>query len=139
MKDEIPVLLSLPAPRWLACSKKRHTNQEFIFHSHYEIMALYSHDRISTPASNPRPPLEERIRHRHQQRAQRRQERNRPTHFQALIQRNRNLHHPPRGNIPDQRDARERAGAVRLVAVDDVLVAGDEDAEDAVAEEHARC
>ena len=58
-------------------------------------------------------------------------------HAQPLIHWDRHLDHPPRRHVPDQRDAGERAGGKGLVAVDDVLIAADEDAQDAVAEEHA--
>lgn len=59
-------------------------------------------------------------------------------HAQPLIERYPHLHHRARSHIPDQRHARQRAGGEELVAIDNVLVAADEDAQDAVAEEHRR-
>ena len=54
---------------------------------------------------------------------------------QVRIKRDPDLHHAARRHIPDQRDAGQCARGKRFVTVDDVLVATDEDAEDAVAEE----
>ena len=58
-------------------------------------------------------------------------------HAQSPIHWHRHLHHASRSHILDQRHAGERAGGKGFVAVDDVLVTADEDAEDAVAEEDA--
>ena len=99
------------------------------------IILLASNNRIPTPRPNPPPPAIKRIRHRHQQRTQTRQHSQRPLHPQPFIKRNRHLDHPARDHVPNQRHARERAGAERLVAIDNILVATDEDTENAVAEE----
>lgn len=56
-------------------------------------------------------------------------------HAQVLVERHADDHHAAGGKVADQGDAGEGAGGEALVAVDDVEVAADEDAEDAVAEE----
>ena len=57
-------------------------------------------------------------------------------HAEAAVHRDGDLHHTAGGHVADQREGCEGAGAEAFVAVDDVLVAADEDAQDAVAEEH---
>ncbi len=59
-------------------------------------------------------------------------------HAHIPIKRDSHLHHPAGRHIPYQRHAGERTSRKPFIAVDDVLVAANEDAQDAVAEEHGR-
>lgn len=78
--------------------------------------------------------LKENIRHRNQGRTNRSQNSQGISNTQVFIKRQRHLDHPSRSYVSDHRDGSEGTCGVRLVTINDVLVAGDEDADDSVAE-----
>ena len=77
------------------------------------------------------------IRRRHHHGAQAPHDGKRPLDAQIAVHRNRHHHHAARGHVPDDRDGRQRARGVQLVAVDQVLVRGNENGQDAEAAQHA--
>lgn len=99
---------------------------------------MYSSNSKLTPSPQFRAIHKKQVRHGNADSTDRPQYRQCPMHAQPLIKRNRHLHHRARSHIADQRHASQSTSCKRLVAVDDVLVAADEDAQDAVAEEHRR-
>ena len=58
---------------------------------------------------------------------------------QIRVHRNRHLNHAASSNIPNERYTCQSACRVRLVAVNDVLVGTDEDAQDTITKEYASC
>lgn len=79
-------------------------------------------------APNPRPILVKHKRHRRHQGTQASHDRQRVRHAQVLVKRRSNNHHSSRSDVSDHGDGCERAGGVDFVRVDDVLVAGVDEA-----------
>lgn len=58
---------------------------------------------------------------------------------QILIKRNPDNRHSTTRDIAYQRNRRQRTRSINLIAVNDILIAADEDTQDTVAEDHGGC
>lgn len=76
------------------------------------------------------------IRHRRTRHTNTSQNSQRIMHAQILIKRNPHNRHTTTRDIPDQRNRRQRTRSINLIAVNDILIAADENTQDTVAEEH---
>ena len=79
----------------------------------------------------------EEVRNRHKQGTESTQNGQRPMHTHIAVEGYGHFKHPSRCDVSNESHTRERARCVRLIAINDVLIAADEYAQDAVSKKDA--
>ena len=131
---------SIAAPNAVACAKPPiDAKQPLCFRCFRCLYLCRGLNSILTLTPNPRPILIKDIRHRHKHHRNACQDRYRVVNTEVLIERHSNNRHTASSHISNQRDRCQSTSREALVTVNDVLVASDEDTQNAVTKEYASC